>query len=428
MEIPRTLARVGEGTAGSSGELSVYLHVPFCVAKCPYCDFYSAPMDRMGVEPARYFDLVGRELEILCEGNKSLPSSPLVTLYVGGGTPSLIEPALYRRFFERLGHTFEIEPSLEWTLESNPGTVSSSGTGLLPVTDHGQDAHATSLDEFLALGVNRFSIGVQSFCDETLERLGRSHRSGENRALLDRLRGNSLPNTGWKPVLPANLAWAIDLIFAVPGQTLEQWQRDLDAAIAYRPHHISVYGLTVHEGTPFGDLQRAGRLDLPDEEVQREMFLLARRRLLAAGYEHYEISNYALPGFRSRHNERYWTGGDYLGLGVSAHSLVGGMRWANPPDIAHYCRSLEAGILPRRIEPPPEGRARLGEQVMLGLRRLEGIDVATFRSRLGADLTETYASEIARLVEVGLVELVEGRLRLTEEGLLVADAVMAEFF
>jgi len=382
--------------------LSLYLHVPFCLAKCPYCDFYSAAVGKIGVEPDEYLDLAGRELDLLLRENESLRARSLVTLYIGGGTPSLVEPSLYREFFERVRRTFLIDPALEWTLEVNPGTIN---------TDR--------LDEFLALGVNRLSIGAQSFSEETLARLGRVHRSAETRALLDGLRNG---------VTTRRFIWAIDLIFGAPGQTLAQWQSDLDEAGARQSHHISVYGLTIHEGTPFGDFHRAGRLDLPDEETQRAMFLLARRRLTQAGYEHYEVSNYALPGFRSRHNERYWTGGDYLGLGVAAHSFLGGVRWANPPDMAYYRQRLKGGQLPRRIEQPPEGRARLGEQVMLRLRRLEGIDLAEFQSRFGANLTATYASEIARLTETGLVELAEGRLRLTEEGLLVADAVTAEFF
>lgn len=427
--------KVDEGTVRSGGESSVYLHVPFCVAKCPYCDFYSAPERELGVTPAEYFDLVERELEILCREDRRILSRSIVTLYVGGGTPSLIEPSLYWHFFTRLSDAFRIPPSLEWTLEVNPGTVGGGGTGILPAKDHGQDAHATAnkppvsrLNEFLVLGVNRLSIGVQSFSDKTLERLGRVHRSAETRALLDWLRGAPLENMDWKPVLPTDLIWAIDLIFGSPDQSLEDWRADLEEAVACHPHHISIYGMTVHDGTPFGDLQHAGQLDLPDEESQRQMFLLARRRLTNAGYEHYEISNYALPGFRSRHNERYWTGGDYLGLGVAAHSYVGGARWANPPDMARYRESIEAGRLPRQIEQPPEGRARLGERVMLGLRRLEGIDLTAFRSHFGADLDEVYANEIVRLVEAGLIETTAGRLRLTEEGLLVADAIMTEFF
>jgi oxygen-independent coproporphyrinogen-3 oxidase len=428
-----------------ANDLSVYLHIPFCLSKCPYCDFYSAAVGEMGVSPEEYFNLVTCELEILCEQQEKLLLRPLVTFYVGGGTPSLVEPGFHERVYEYVGALFLVDASLEWTLEVNPGTLDADRT-----TDNGQRTidnkkRATSnqtpttgieheaeqrnkLEEFLALGVNRLSIGVQSFSDETLRRLGRAHRSAETRALLDCLRQGKFQKTDRRPFLPDELIWAIDLIFGAPSQTLDMWQSDLDEAIAYRPHHISVYGMTIHEGTPFGDLRRAGRLDLPDEETQREMFLLARRRLIAAGYEHYEISNYALPGFRSRHNERYWTGGDYLGLGVAAHSYVGGVRWSNPPDMSYYRESLEAGRLPRRIEPPPEGRARLGEQVMLGLRRLEGIDLGAFCSRTGEDLTQTYSDEIAGLLDAGLIEIGDGKLRLTEEGLLVADAVMAKFF
>ena len=402
--------------------VSVYCHVPFCLAKCPYCDFYSASAGDLGMDPWQYFELVERELDVLCCEDERLRSRRLVTFYVGGGTPTLVEPGAYRRFFERLCGAFELDPSFEWTLEANPGTLDekrrTDNRQLTTDNGLGTTGGPDRLDAFLALGVNRLSIGVQSFSDETLEQLGRRHRSAEARALLDQLRDAGRP----QPI------WAIDLIFGAPGQTLSQWQADLDEAIAYRPHHCSVYGLTIHEGTPFGDQQRAGHLDLPDEETQREMFLLARRRLTLAGYEHYEISNYALPGCRSRHNERYWTGGDYLGLGVAAHSQIGGIRWSNPPDLALYRESLATGRLPRRIERPPGDRARVGEQVMLGLRRLEGIDLAAFRSRFGVDLAETYSREIARLAGGRLVEIVDGRLRLSEAGLLVADAVMAEFF
>jgi len=402
-------------------------------------------MGEIGVTPDVYFDLAMREIEILCEQDSNCLLRPLVTFYVGGGTPSLIQPALYQRLYEYVSSLFRIDESLEWTLEVNPGTLNEKRT-----TDNGQRTidnrkrapsnqtlttgieheaqQRNKLEDFLALGVNRLSIGVQSFSDETLRRLGRAHRSAETRALLDSLRQGKFQKTARRPFLPGELIWAIDLIFGAPGETLDQWSADLDEAVAYRPHHVSIYGMTVHEGTPFADLRRSGRLDLPDEETQREMFLLARRQLIAAGYEHYEISNYALPGFRSRHNERYWTGADYLGLGVAAHSYVGGVRWWNPTDVGRYRESLEAGRLPRRVEPPPEGRARLGEQVMLGLRRLEGIDLAALRSRTGEDLASAYAAEIAGLAEAGLIEIADGKLRLTEEGLLVADAVMARFF
>ena len=420
-----------------SPDLSLYLHVPFCLSKCPYCDFYSAAVGALGVEPEEYFQLVAHELERLCFEDKSLPRRRLVTLYFGGGTPSLVDPGLYRRFFEHLRNIFELARRLECTLEVNPGTVEEQRTADngRRTTDNEKQAagyrlqaagkstdrnlQQDRLDEFLRRGVNRLSVGVQSFSDETLAGLGRAHRSTDTRMLLDRLRRVSASG---------NLTWGIDLIFGAPGQAIAQWENDLDAAIRYEPHHISVYGMTVHEGTPFGDLRQAGRLELPDEESLRAMFLLARRRLIAAGYEHYEISNYAQPGFRSRHNERYWTGGDYLGLGVAAHSFVGGVRWSNPANLAHYRENLKAGRLPRQIEPPPQGRARWGEQVMLGLRRLEGMDLAEFREQFGADLAVLYGKEIARLADAGLIEVADGRLRLTEEGLLVADAVTAEFF
>jgi len=382
-------------------ELSLYLHVPFCASKCPYCDFYSDTAERLGLSPEEYFDLLAKEIELLLAEEPHLAERPMATLYIGGGTPSLVAPRLYRRIFEQIATAFPPLAATEWTLEINPGAVALENLG-----------------DYIALGVNRLSIGVQSFSDGVLERLGRIHRAADARALIEAIRA----------MAPAAPAWAADLIFGVPGQTLDQWRSDLAELIALRPHHCSIYGLTIHERTPFGRLHREGRLELPGEETQRAMFLEAHRLLTAAGYIHYEISNYALEGFRSVHNERYWTGADYVGLGVAAHSHVGGRRWANPPDIASYRAALRAGRLAREIETPPTGRALLGERIMLGLRRLEGIDLDEFRERFGTDLLKFYAPEIERLVEGGLVEIAESHLRLSEEGMLVADAVMAEFF
>ena len=395
-------------------DLSVYLHVPFCRAKCPYCDFYSVRPEQSPIAPAAYFELVERELELLVGHDRRLRDRRVVSLYVGGGTPSLIAPEHYRRFFHRLRGKLDIATPLEWTVEINPETLVEPDA-----SDRRHRATSDRFQRFLALGINRLSIGVQSFCDATVEQLGRSHRSDQARFLLDLVRRHARST---------ELLWGIDLIFGAPGQTLDLWRADIEQALEYRPHHLSVYGLTVHEGTPFAERRRRGELDLPDEETQRAMFLLARRSLTRAGYEHYEIANYALPGMRSRHNERYWTGDDYLGLGAAAHSFVGGVRWANPSDLALYAESIESGRLARRIEPSPEGRARVGELVMLGLRRLEGIDLTRFRARWGVDLRKDYAPEIDRLTTAGLVEVARGRLRLTDDGLLVADAVMAEFF
>ncbi len=381
------------------------------------------------MDPSEYFRWLRREIELLSRQIANLEGRTVASLYFGGGTPSLFAPAMYGPLIERLRDVFLFHPHLEWTLEINPGTLSGKeGTGNdLPLSS---SAHPPAvappdfdrLELFLEMGINRLSVGVQSFSDRTLERLGRAHRMAETERLVERI--NALA----AGAAPGNLTWSMDLIFGAPGQTLADWQNDLQQAVVRRPHHLSVYGMTLHRGTPFARLLRGGRLELPDEETQRAMFLEARHILIAAGYEHYEISNYALPGFRSRHNERYWTGGEYLGLGASAHSFVSGVRWANPPNLLRYGKALQSGRLPRRFERPPRGRAQLGEQVMLALRRLEGIDLEAFYTRTGCNLTRVYRTEIARLSEAGLLETADGRLRLTEEGLLVADAVMLEFF
>jgi oxygen-independent coproporphyrinogen-3 oxidase len=381
-------------------DLSIYLHFPFCRSKCPYCDFYSAPAEELGIDPVDYMALVERELERVVIEQPNLEGRSIVSLYIGGGTPSLGEPEWYAAFRERLARHFPFAPDFEWTIEANPGA-----------------ATPEKIAGFLSIGVNRFSIGVQSFCDSTLAALGRCHTSDEARKLIELVR-----NAG------EGCAWGIDLIFAAPDQTLQQWVADLEEAVEFRPHHLSVYEVTVHEGTPFALREARGGLRLPDEEIRRLMFSEARKRLLYNEYIHYEISNFALSGYEGRHNRRYWTGQDYLGIGVSAHSFLRRRRWANPPDIALYRRALERARLPRLIESPPVGRSATGEWLMLGLRQLEGFPLSDFETRFGRRFLDAYGREVKRLVEGGWVELAGDRFRLTEAGLFVADAVMAEFF
>lgn len=385
----------------SVSDLSIYVHFPYCTAKCPYCDFQSVPLESATVSPEEYAGLLARELKQIVKADPRLADRRLVSLYVGGGTPSLASRQFHSGLLAVIRDTFEIGEPFEWTIEVNPGTAS-----------------VGDIDELVAQGLTRLSVGVQSFSDVILKTLGRNHTVSDSETLFDRLSSASANG----------LALGIDLIFGVPGQTIEQWVFDLERTVELGVQHCSVYGLTIHEGTHFEKWIKKGLLSLPDEEIQRKMYLEARNVLVRSDYNHYEISNFALIGFESVHNTRYWTGDDYLGLGVAAHSYVDGRRWTNPTNLADYRTILVDGRIPRVVEPDLGRREFLGEKVMLGLRRLSGIDLAEFESRWGENLLEHYPQEIERLMDAGFLELTSGKIRLTEEGLLVADAVMAEFF
>ncbi|MFW6303176.1 MAG: coproporphyrinogen-III oxidase family protein, partial [Candidatus Sumerlaeota bacterium] len=282
------------------------------------------------------------------------------------------------------------------------------------------------LQGFVEAGINRVSLGVQSFDDTVLKNLGRSHSSEE--AVQACLR---LSELGLR-------SWSLDLIFGAPyaestGEEASRNDRqrfiaDLDHAIALEPQHMSVYGLTVHEGTPLMDMVAQGRCRLPAEETQREQFLMARRALGDAGYRHYEISNYARAGHESRHNSLYWTGGEYLGVGPGAHSFFGGVRRANPADIEKWRVGLEAGEWPAQAEEAPDIPSLRGERIMLALRRLEGVSVEQLDRMIGGDFATIYSDALADLKRRGLVRWDGVNLRLSEEGLLLSDTVFETFF
>ncbi|MBN1516493.1 radical SAM family heme chaperone HemW [Candidatus Sumerlaeota bacterium] len=380
--------------------LSLYTHIPYCKSKCPYCDFYSGPAAELGVTQGKYFDALAEELQLAINAY-GLRGRMLHTLYFGGGTPGYCDPALYRAFIQVVRESFEHPDHAEWTLEINPGA-----------TDENH------IDGFMQLGMNRFSVGVQSFQPRLLKTLGRIHQAEDARRMLSLLR----------PLTDDGRRLSLDLIFAVDSQTLEEWEADLDAALEHAPGHISLYGLTYHEGTPFHRLRAQGHMREANDESQLAMYDLARAKLTQAGYEHYEISNFARPGCQCAHNRTYWEHGDYLGLGASAHSCIDGRRFWNPADAERWSGALLAGKLPHEDEETPSERSRLAERVMLGLRLLEGLSLSAFRRETGIDAAEYFAPEIAKLTEQGLLECVKDRLRLTASGLHLADTVMAEFF
>ena len=325
------------------------------------------------------------------------------TIYFGGGTPSLLTPAQIERILKAVHDRFDVISGAEVALEMNPASVSS--------TDELSDQ---KLRDFRRLGINRASFGAQTFDDRELKQLGRTHTSADIPAMFQRLR-----EAGFKDI-------NFDLIAGLPGQTLAGWKRNLDEALKLRPEHLSLYLLDVHEGTPLADQIRSGMRPEPDDDLAAEMYGTMIDQVSAAGYEHYEISNFCLPGFESRHNTKYWNGAPYYGFGCSAHSYDGARRrWANERDVAKYVDFIEteqSTVVERTNLKEEDARS---ESIFLGLRLMRGLDLANYRLRFGADLREQYDAELIRLREAGLIEIDAHLMRLTTRGALLSNEVFA---
>jgi len=397
----------------------LYVHVPFCRSKCPYCDFFSVPSTDLVPE---WMQALEREVRMYASGSGSFDPPPFDTLYLGGGTPTVLEDHQLGRLLDCLTRSLSLSAKAEITLEANPNDLTPSRLGRLK-----------------ALGVNRLSVGVQSLRDPELRLLGRAHTAGEALRALKTIRARGPWNLG------------IDLLFALPEQTEKQWLETLAAALAFEPEHISCYQLTVKDDTPLAEDRKAGRFSLPGEEAQRRLFCAAAGFLEDRGYAHYEVSNYArrkelehrgpeqeegktgqpapgaseehhLPGcFRDfavcRHNLKYWDRSAYLGLGPSAHSFRGKRRWWNLRSVRGYCEALGRGELPvagsEELTPEQERLERLA----LAWRTAAGIPAA----ELG-EAEETQAA-LARLVAGGHVRRVGDCYVPTREGYLLADRI-----
>jgi len=379
------------GGRPGSGPSAVYVHIPFCKAKCFYCDFNSYP----GLEGL--FDDYTKALILEVRAAEPVGSA-LKSIYFGGGTPTILSADALGSILEALRDRFGLARDAEITVEANPGTVDAPG-----------------LSNLRRQGFNRLSIGAQSFDDATLERIGRIHTADEAREAFALGRAAGFDNI------------SIDLMYALPDQSLSGWQETLRAALGLAPEHISLYELTVEEGTAFGNLQQRCQLRLPDEDLQIEMYLSAIRTLASAGYEHYEISNFALPGRRSAHNQVYWRNEPYFGFGAGASGYVGGIRYTNVRSPSEYIESIRTTGRAVESAEALTGRRAMGETVMLGIRMLDGLDLAAFKERFGIGIAEAYDGELKALAARGLVELTETRLRLTPAGLLVANEAAAEF-
>ena len=348
----------------------------------------------------RYVSALVREITTWSEVRTP---APVDTIFFGGGTPSLLTPLQIERILKAVHDRFEIIDDAEVTIELNPGDGGES-----------TPARQETMRAFRRVGINRASFGAQSFDDRELKQLGRTHLSADIAATLQQLRVAGFDNISF------------DLIAGLPGQTLAGWQKNLAEALKLRPDHLSLYLLDVHEGTPLAEQIRSGMRPKPDDDLAGEMYQLMLDEVVAAGYEHYEISNFSLPGFESRHNTKYWTGAPYYGFGCSAHSFDGGRRrWANERDMASYAELIEREKTPIVERTELNAEEVRSESIFLGLRLMRGLDLAHYRTRFGADLLDQYGAETDRLVEAGLIIVDDGLMRLTDRGALLSNEVFA---
>lgn len=380
--------------------LHLYVHIPFCLKKCRYCSFVSRSDAPLAIDD--YASIVAREMEMRVAAANPLPLSPATTLYLGGGTPSLLSPAALERIIDAAARSYGLGPGVEITLEANPGTVTFQ-----------------RLADFRSAGVNRLSLGVQSFDDGMLSLLGRLHTARQAREAVTAARRAGFDNVG------------IDLIHSLPGQTPDQWREQLACAVALNPDHVSAYGLTVEEGTPFAVMEERGELVLPDEEQSALMFEATTDVLVSAGFEHYEIANFARPHRRSRHNQVYWLRRNYLGFGAGAHSFLRapafGVRWKNTDDLELYRDTLAAAELPGEERTVLSRADAMAEFFFLGLRLLDGVREEDFVREFGDTMENVYGREMERLCSEGLLMREGGRLKLSRRGIILANRVFASF-
>lgn len=377
--------------------LALYIHIPFCYQKCPYCDFLSYPLgeawDRVNV----FVDDLKREIRLRAE-TMSPDYQQVSSVYLGGGTPTCLPAEYLEDVLDTVRNFFPVALGVEITVEANPGTVD-----------------ACLCQRLLRAGVNRLSLGAQAFQDDLLKLMGRIHNKADIRSAFNAARRAGLENIN------------LDLIYGLPSQTIGLWRDSLKRAVSLGPEHVSTYGLHLEPFTPWGQAMEKGGLDLPDEELVADMYDLARDLLPDSLYEQYEIANFALPGKRSRHNQVYWRNGDYLGLGVGATSHLKGRRFLNVSCLDDYHQMLVKGFFPVACEEPSVRLREMDETVFLGLRMLEGLHVENFKRRFGVDPEEAYGSTIAKFIGWGYMEKTGSHLRLTGKALPVANLIFREF-
>lgn len=376
-------------------EAGLYIHVPFCLKKCNYCDFVSFPYNEETAQG--YVEGILQEMDIW--SNFHMPDDlQVTTVFVGGGTPTCLSAGDLEKILLNSTKKFNIAPNAEITIEANPGTIETEKLRMLKMA-----------------GVNRLSLGIQSCGEDELSLLGRLHSFEEAEKSFYMATEAGFQNIN------------VDLIFGIPGQTTEKWLKCLEEVLSLDPAHVSAYGLQIEQDTPLYRSVQRDHICPCGEEEELEMFTETIYLLKSHGYEHYEISNYARPYKKCRHNLNYWNNGEYIGLGPAAHSHMGGIRFSNQEDLGAYLKALSSLSLPVKMREIIDRETEMAETIFLGLRLLDGLNLESFFKRFGVSLEEVCSSQLARLLDAKLVVIENNYLKLTEIGLPVANIVFTEF-
>ncbi|MBZ5495858.1 MAG: radical SAM family heme chaperone HemW [Acidobacteriia bacterium] len=372
----------------------IYIHIPFCVSKCSYCCFVSRPWDELLAQ--RYWRAVVRELEAF--GKSCASNCAVDTVYFGGGTPSLLPAGYVAGILGTCRSIFDVSPECEFSLEANPGTLTAEKLGC-----------------YRSLGINRISIGAQSFSDQELAAIGRIHKAGQIGKSCALLKACGFHNLN------------LDLIIGLPGQTEIQWRASLERAVALAPSHLSLYMLELDPKVPLYDSVAAGRTWMPDEDTVADRYLWAIDFLESRGYPQYEISNFALPGCECRHNLKYWRREPVLAFGVAAHSHDGVARYANVADLSDYLSAVEGGQSPVQWREPADPARDLEETIFLGLRLRRGLDWARVRRNFRTEQLAMCEATLRDMAGAGLLEWHDTVVRLTRRGMLLSNEVFQKF-
>ncbi len=388
--------------------IGLYIHIPFCKKKCEYCDFKSYAGQEALID--EYIKWLNYEIELVGKSNQAdyengLDKLAVVnTIYIGGGTPSFIEEKHIKEILDAIKKNYvfpiNLEEKVEVTIEVNPGTVNEE-----------------KLKTYKASGINRLSIGLQETHNEILKNIGRIHTYQDFLETYQTARKVGFDNIN------------VDLMLALPGQSIEDLSESVDRIIKLNPEHISVYSLIIEEGTPFYKKYMNNELKLPEDEIERKMYWLVKKRLEEAGYKHYEISNFAKPGYESKHNLACWNQEEYIGLGVSAHSYTNNLRYSNIDNIPNYIQNLKSGkdYLNLVVHEKQTKESKMKEFIMLGLRKIDGVYIQNFKEKFGENPIYLYRKEFEKLVQEELLEIDGDVIRLTNKGLDLANLVWEEF-
>ena len=361
----------------------LYIHIPFCKQKCKYCDFVSFPC--MEDTADKYVDALKREAEQY-RGEK------IDTIFIGGGTPSILTPKQIEEVTKMCFDVFDAASDCEFTTEANPGTIDDD-----------------KIKAMLNGGINRISVGVQSFNDDELKKIGRIHDAKTAYNTICHLDKMGFQNIH------------LDIMTALPSQTCESLNNTLNTAVSLPVKHISAYSLIIEDGTPIEKEYSKGLLDIPNEDTDREMYMYTVDFLSKNGFKQYEIKNFAKDGYECRHNVKYWTGEEYIGLGTAAHSYIGNCRFYNTSDINEYIGGAEKEVIELTEND------KIAEFMITGLRMNRGVSETDFKSRFGKDINDVFASEFDKFIKLGLMQYIDGRYSLTLDGINVSNSILCEF-